>query len=89
MRGVDLRVVVCVVLVVRLCVTCFSSPEMRAAGRLGDGKGATSEVLMVRLCTGAKKQSPNTGARANNTLHKYLGYPIREPAKQSACEARP
>jgi len=24
--------------------------------------------------TEAKKQSPNTGARANNTLHKLLGY---------------
>jgi len=31
----------------------------------------------------------NIGARANNTLHKYLGYPIGEPAKQSVCEARP
>ena len=36
-----------------------------------------------------KKQSPNTGARANNTLHKLQGYPIGEPARQSACEARP
>jgi len=36
-----------------------------------------------------KKQSPNTGARAHNTLHKSLGYSIGEPARQSACEARP
>ena len=38
--------------------------------------------------TETKKQRPNTGARANNTRHKYLGYPIWEPAKQSACEVR-
>jgi len=38
-----------------------------------------------------EKHSPNTdtGARANTTLHKLLGYPIGEPARQSACEARP
>ena len=38
--------------------------------------------------TETKKQRPNTGARANNTLHKSLGYPIGEPAGQSACQAR-
>jgi len=41
------------------------------------------------LITEARKQSPNTGARANNILHKELGYSIGEPARQSACEARP
>jgi len=39
--------------------------------------------------TETKKQSPNTSARANDTLHKQLGYPVGEPAKQSACEVRP
>ena len=35
------------------------------------------------VCTSqTKKHSPNTGARANNTLHTSLGYPIGEPAKQ-------
>ena len=32
--------------------------------------------------TDTKKQSPNTGARANYNLHKQLGYPIGEPARQ-------
>ena len=39
--------------------------------------------------TETKKQRPNTGARANNTLHTLLGYPIGEPVRQSACKARP
>jgi len=39
--------------------------------------------------TETKKQSHNTGARANNILHQELGYSIGEPARQSACEARP
>jgi len=39
--------------------------------------------------TETEKHSPNTGARANNTLHTELDYPIKEPARQSACEARP
>jgi len=34
-------------------------------------------------------QRPNAGARANDTLHKTLSYPIGEPARQSACDARP
>jgi len=39
-------------------------------------------IISVRevAFTETKKQSPNTGARANNTLHKKLGYPIEEPA---------
>ena len=49
--------------------------------------GANLRVKWV--FTETKKHSPNTGARANNTLHKQLGYPVGEPARQSACEARP
>jgi len=51
-------------------------------------KRAHSRVR-IRLSSHSQKQSPDTGARVNNTLHKELGYPIREPARQSACEARP
>ena len=39
--------------------------------------------------TETKKQSPNTEARANNTLHKELGYPIGEPAKHTDREQHP
>ena len=46
-------------------------------------------IFKANAFTETKKHSPNTGACANNTLHKYLSHPIGEPARQSACKARP
>jgi len=53
------------------------------------GKKKTGHTHKHTTSTETKKQSPKTGARAKHTLGKSLGYPIREPARQSACEARP
>jgi len=41
--------------------------------------------IYVYVCrfTKTKKQSPTIGARANNTLHKYLGSPD-SPVQESA-----
>jgi len=46
-------------------------------------------IVKEKQVTHTQKLSPNTGVRANNTLHKVLGYPVGEPARQSACKARP
>jgi len=45
-----------------------------------------TNLFKVTVFTETEKQSPNTGARANNTLHTKLGYPIGEPARQSECD---
>ena len=47
------------------------------------------QVRYLRIDTETKKQSLNTSAHANNTLHNKLSYPIEESARKSACEARP
>jgi len=41
----------------------------RATAHLGYGR-APAHVRTSDIFTETKKQSPNTGARANNTLHK-------------------
>jgi len=50
--------------------------RMRCATRNGESECASK----VSKNTETKKQSPNTGERANYTLHKQLGYPIGESA---------
>ena len=53
---------------------------------VGQGRGDTyhTETKKHKL-----SHNTGTGARANNIPHQKLGYPIGEPARQSACEARP
>jgi len=77
---------------------CLTMKSMTALGTALETERTTvawyearSERIRVAssLFTCPKKQSLSTDARANNALHKYLGYPIKEPTRQSACEARP
>ena len=82
-------VCVCMCLCVCLCVcVCARARVCVSKGKNGDGAhGADQRKCRQARFTETKKQSPNTGARANNTLHKELGYPIGEPAKQSVRSA--
>ena len=53
-------------------------PECRWGRR--PHRGATA-------CRETKKHSPNAGARANNALHRELGYPVGEPSQKQRNKA--